>query len=218
MSTLFPLLIPQLLKFTTMKKTVLLLAVIVLAAFTVKGQGMTQDERAALVKQFEDTKANLLSAVNGLSDAQMKYKTAPDRWSVADCLEHIVLAEKGLFDMEQNAMKQSANPDKRKDIKVKDEDLAKMIGDRSKKAKAPETMQPKGTFATTAEAVQAFTDQRDKIIDYVKTTNDDLRNHVVDMPMGSPMDAYQILILIASHSGRHTKQLEEVKADPGFPK
>ena len=69
-----------------MRKTALLLAIIVLAAFTVKGQGMTQEERAAIVKQFEDTKANLLKEINGLSDAQMKFKPAPDRWSVADCL------------------------------------------------------------------------------------------------------------------------------------
>jgi uncharacterized damage-inducible protein DinB len=201
-----------------MRKTALLLAIIVLAAFTVKGQGMTQEERAAIVKQFEDTKANLLKEINGLSDAQMKFKPAPDRWSVADCLEHITLAEKGLFGMEQQAMSQPANPDKRKEIKVTDEALAQRIADRSKKAKAPEQIQPKGTFATTAEAVQAFTEQRDKIIDYVKTTNDDLRNHVADMPMGSPMDAYQILILVATHSGRHTQQIQEVKADPGFPK
>lgn len=200
-----------------MKKLSLVLTAIILSAFTLKAQ-ITEDERAALVKQFEDTKANLLKDVNGLSDAQMKFKTAPDRWSVADCLEHIILAEKGLFEMEQNAVKQPANPDKRKDIKVKDEDLTKMLGDRSKKNKAPEMLQPKGTFATSAEAIAAFTAQRDKIIDYVKTTNEDLRNHVADMPMGSPMDAYQILLLVAGHSGRHTKQLEEVKADPGFPK
>jgi len=201
-----------------MKKTLLLLAAIVLAAFTVKSQGMTAEERAAIVKQFEDTKANLLKEVNGLSEAQMKYKPAPDRWSVADCLEHITVSEKGLFEMQQNTMKQAANPEKRKDIKVTDEALAQRISSRDKKFKAPENLQPKGTFATTAEATQAFTEQRDKIIDYVKNTNDDMRNHVADMPMGSPMDAYQILILIANHSARHTKQLVEVKADPGFPK
>lgn len=86
-----------------MKKT-LLLATIVLSAFMVKGQGMTQEERSAIVKQFEDTKATLLKEVNGLSDAQMKFKQAPDRWSVADCLEHITVSEKALFGMEQNAM------------------------------------------------------------------------------------------------------------------
>lgn len=202
-----------------MKKVILLLTVFALSAFTINRQGISQDERALLVTQFQETKDNLLKQVNGLSDAQMKFKPAPDRWSVADCLEHIVMAEKGIFGMEQNGVKQPANPDRRKEIKVKDEELIKMIGDRSQKHKAPEMMQPKGTFTTSAAAIQAFTEQRDKIIDYVKTTNDDLRNHVIDMPNGgAPMDAYQVLLLAASHSGRHTKQIEEVKADPAFPK
>ncbi len=202
-----------------MKQVTLLLAVFILSAFTVKKPGLGQDERAALVSQFEETKANLLKTVNGLSDAQIKFKPAPDRWSIAECMEHIILSEKSIFEMEQNAVKQPANPEKRKEIKVKDEELLKMVGDRSRKGKAAEDMQPKGIYPTNAAAIQAFTEQRDKIIDYVKNTNDDLRNHVIDMPHGgSPIDAYQILLLASSHVGRHTKQIEEVKADPGFPK
>jgi hypothetical protein len=32
------------------------------------------------------------------------------------------------------------------------------------------------------------------------------------------MDAYQVLLLMASHSARHTLQIREVEADPNFPK
>jgi hypothetical protein len=32
------------------------------------------------------------------------------------------------------------------------------------------------------------------------------------------VDLYQVLILLAAHSARHTLQLEEVMASPGFPK
>jgi hypothetical protein len=32
------------------------------------------------------------------------------------------------------------------------------------------------------------------------------------------LDAYQWLLLLASHSERHTLQILEVKADPNFPK
>ncbi|GAA0555449.1 DinB family protein [Chitinophaga japonensis] len=116
----------------------------------------------------------------------------------------------------QSGKIQPADPEKRKAIKATDEDLLKMAGDRSKKGKAPEFIQPKGTYPTTADAIQAFTEQRDKVMDYVKNTDDDLRNHVVDMP-NSPLDAYQMLLLISAHSGRHTMQIAEVKADPGFP-
>jgi len=199
-----------------MRKLTLLLAVVLLSAFTVKKQGLTRDDREVLLNHFQETRDNLLKAVDGLSDEQMDFKPAPDRWSVRQCLEHIILSEKGLFEMQQNAMKQPADPEKRKTIKATDEGLLKMLADRSQKGKAPEMIQPKGTYPSTAAAIQAFTEQRDKIVDYAKNTHDDLRNHVVDMP-NAPLDGYQMLLLISAHTGRHTVQIEEVKAAPGFP-
>jgi hypothetical protein len=44
-----------------------------------------------------------------------------------------------------------------------------------------------------------------------------LRNHVASSPIGT-YDAYQLILLIGAHSNRHTQQIEEVKADPNFPK
>jgi hypothetical protein len=49
-------------------------------------------------------------------------------------------------------------------------------------------------------------------------TTPDLRAHVADSPIGQPLDAYEWLLFIAAHSKRHTEQIQEVKADPNFPK
>ena len=35
---------------------------------------------------------------------------------------------------------------------------------------------------------------------------------------GKKLDGYEWLLYIAAHSERHTKQIDEVKADPHFPK
>ena len=37
-------------------------------------------------------------------------------------------------------------------------------------------------------------------------------------PVLGPLDAYQWILRISAHSESHTKQIEEVKADPSFPK
>ena len=58
---------------------------------------------------------------------------------------------------------------------------------------------------------------REKTIAYAQSTQDDLRTHVGEGPMG-PMDAYQWLLLLAAHSARHTAQILEVEANPGYPK
>ena len=47
---------------------------------------------------------------------------------------------------------------------------------------------------------------------------DDLRAHAGDSPLEKRMDAYERVLFVAAHSDRHTKQINEVKADPNFPK
>jgi len=200
-----------------MKKLTLYASIILLSAFTLQRPALTRDDKSFLLEQLQSTRNKLVNDISGLSDEQMNFKPAPDRWSVSECVEHIITAEKSIFEQQQAAVKQPANPEKRKDIKVADTTLIRMMTDRSQKGKAPADMVPKGLYPTANAAVEAFTAQRSQVIDYVESTNDDLRNHVIVSPQGA-MDAYQYLLLLNGHSARHTLQLEEVIADPAFPK
>src|SRR5258706_12241465 len=92
-----------------------------------------------------------------------------------------------------------------------------MVGDRSNKPTAPEPITPSGKFTTPADAAQAFTEKRNRNLEYAKTTTDDLRVHTVKGPLGI-MDSYQFLLLMASHTGRHTDQIKEVQANADYPK
>jgi hypothetical protein len=58
---------------------------------------------------------------------------------------------------------------------------------------------------------------RERTMEFL-TSTPGLRDHVMDSPLGQPLDAYEWLLFISAHSERHTKQILEVKADPGFPK
>lgn len=74
---------------------------------------------------------------------------------------------------------------KRADIKVTDEDVIKKIEDRSTKVKTFAPLEPVNTpYKTLAEAWESFSANRDKLIEFVNTTNDDLRNHVAQLPVG----------------------------------
>jgi hypothetical protein len=203
-----------------MKKLWLLLSVATFTGFIAPGPAVktVKDDKTLLITQLEQTRDNLLKDVQGLTDAQLEYKTAPDRWSVIECVEHVTLIEKAIMEGEQHLVQQPANPERRKDIKSTDEQIIKGVEDRSHKVKAPEFGVPKHNYASDAEAIKNFTDSRNKLIEYVTNTKDDLRNHVMDHPVLGPIDAYQLLLLDAAHTNRHTQQLEEVKADPGFPK
>jgi len=179
---------------------------------------LTPEERASALKSLQATHDAFLQSISGLSEKQWTFKPAPDRWSVAEVSEHITVSESTLFGLVQKTVAGPATPDKRSEVKVTDEQILQMVPDRSHKAQAPEFLQPTGRWATRDELTKTFEDARKATIDYVKTTPDDLRDHFEAHPKLGPMDAYQWILLISAHSERHTKQIEEVKADPNFPK
>src|SRR3989442_4847503 len=78
---------------TTMKKVALLLSALLFLGCAAFGQALTQADRERSVKYLQQTRDGVVGATKGLSEAQMKFKPAPDRWSVAETLEHIALAE-----------------------------------------------------------------------------------------------------------------------------
>uniref|UniRef100_UPI003D7FB068 DinB family protein n=1 Tax=Pedobacter sp. TaxID=1411316 RepID=UPI003D7FB068 len=161
---------------------------------------------------------SLKHSVDGLSAAQLQYKPAADKWSVSQCLEHIVLAERMIFSFARQGMDKPAQPERRKEIKMKDEDLIKGINDRSHKAKASKEMIGTGKYTNAAAALQELENDRKNVLAYLDTVAvDNLRNHVSESPFG-PLDGYQSFLFIPGHTSRHTLQIIEIKADPNFPK
>jgi len=178
---------------------------------------MTPAERAYLLDLLESSNKDMLASIQGLSEAQWKFKPSPTAGSVAECAEHIILAEDYIFGSSQQVLKTPAAARLPNATGEADRQFVARIKDRSKKATAPELITPSGKIATPADAVREFTARRDKTIAYVESTNEDLRVHSGDGPAGK-MDGYQILLLLASHSSRHTARILEVKASAGFPK
>jgi hypothetical protein len=179
---------------------------------------LTPTERESALKSLQATHDAFLKSIAGLSEKQWRFKPAPDRWSVAEVSEHIAISESTIFGLEQKIMMTPSNPDKRGEVAGKDEIIIQRVPDRSHKAQAPEMLKPTNRWATEADLTKAFEDSRKATMDYVRTTNDDLREHFGPHPVLGSLDAYQWILLISAHSERHTKQIEEVKADPNFPK
>ena len=201
----------------TMGRSLLTLLVVTGLAGTINDTSISKKERKSGIVIMKDTRDDAVNATKGLSDAQANFKATPEKWSVKECMYHIAGAEKLLWTMFEGTMKAPANPEKRSEIKVTDEKVVSMIEDRTTKAQAPEPIQPKNTgFNSLTEAVEDFKNSRGNHIKYLKNSTEDLRNHVVQMPFGY-IDCYQFLLFMAAHSNRHTQQMNEVKANPGFP-
>jgi hypothetical protein len=191
-----------------------LIACLAMPAFKLSG-----DEEAKLAGHLQRTSKELRQAVKGLSAEQFKFKAAPDKWSVAECLEHIAVSEEFIRQVvTERALKSPAKPEGIADRRKNDDKLLAGLVDRSQKFQAPEPIKPSNKFATPQAAMGHFLKARKDTIAFAKTTDADLRAHTAPHPAFKELDAYQWLLLIAGHSERHTKQILEVKADPNFPK
>ena len=193
------------------------IGLVLIIATTARAQELTRAEKERALAYLESTKANVVATTNGLSEAQWNFKPAPDRWSVAQVMEHIAASEDFIRDglIKDKVMVSAAGPPDR-DMKKIDDAVVKMVPDRSHKAQAPEPLVPNNRFGSPEGSLKHFLESRATTEQYLKTTSG-LRDHVMDGPVGK-MDGYEFILFIAAHSERHTKQIEEVKADPNFPK
>jgi uncharacterized damage-inducible protein DinB len=181
-----------------------------------RAQDLTPADKERAMQYLESTKKNIVEATKGLSAAQWNFKAAPDRWSVAETMEHIAAAEDLIRGMIiEKGMKGPAEAGR--DIKKTDDAVVAMIPDRSHKAQAPEPLKPTNRFGSPDGAVKHFLESRAQTEDFLNNTPD-LRQHVSDSPLGMKLDAYEWVLFLTAHSERHLKQIQEVKADPNFPK
>ena len=124
-----------------------------LAAPMMAAEGeMTPAERAYLLEQLEQSKKEMLASIQGVTAAQWKFKPAPAVWSVAECAEHIILAEDYIFGGAQAALI-PAGPRLENANAEHDRALVAGVKDRSKKATAPEPITPANKFAAPADAI-----------------------------------------------------------------
>jgi hypothetical protein len=198
-----------------MKKALWITCGLFFLASTALSQTLTQADRDRGVKYLEQTRDGVIAATKDLSEAQWKFKAAPDKWSVAETLEHIALAEDYMFGYVTNMVMKAPAGAPDRDVAKMDAMVLKMVPDRSNKRQAPPELVPTGRWSP-AETLEHLLKSRQRTIEYMQTAPD-LRQHVSDSPLG-PLDGYEWLLFISAHSDRHTKQILEVEAVADFPK
>ena len=179
---------------------------------------LTPEERAHAIKLLQDSRAEFLNAVENISEAQWTWKSAPDRWSVGETAEHILLAETQLFSQVTRALAAPANPDWEKQTAGKTAFLERVMVDRRNKATAPEAIRPQGL--SKDEVIRRYKEERAKTIRFAQETQAALKEHTAEhsFKVFNTLNAYQWLIYIPLHNLRHDQQIAEVQAMPDYPK
>lgn len=172
---------------------------------------LTPLERQRLVAHLEMTAGWLADELAGLSQPQLEFRRAPGSWSILEVVEHLALVGPIYWNDLQKAVQ---GPPSSRDLSSRDANILWYGIDRTHRETAigPET--PKARLRDLRAGMDAYRKQHARLLQYVKTTKDDLRGRFVER-QGS--DAYQWALLISTHDQRHILQIREIKADPKFP-
>lgn len=199
-----------------LKQIVLLLAATLLlcSGSLFASEPMTAEEKQALLDHLDRTAANFRKSIEGVSEAQWTFKPAPDRWSLAECAEHIVSSESFIRERFAPSLETPASAELLAGAR-REQQIEKLVTDRTTKFNAPEPLVPSQKYRTAAEALAAFDAERQKTIELARSSGD-LRSFAMASPSG-PLDAYGWFTFLSSHTARHTQQIEEVKTAAGYP-
>jgi DinB superfamily len=180
---------------------------------------METHERQLVLDQLAASQARLLELVDGLTPAQWTFHPAEGRWSIGDCLEHVIRVEDRILGVIGKKLAEGKpEPEKKDPAHAKDAVVTKGVPDRTVRREAPEPVRPTGQWPGADELLAEFRKTRQRTTDFAATTQSDLRSYFNPHGGFGELDFYQWLLVLSLHGSRHAQQIEEIKAAPGFPR
>jgi len=181
-------------------------------------------ELANLIAAANNVASEARSVFGHLSVAQLNWKPSSDRWSVAQCFDHLITSNKGYFPVIENVLAGKKRtlwegvpvlPGLAGKLLIKSLDPAA-----TRRIKAPKKFEP-AQNDISASVINDFVEQQAQIVEKMRATEHlDLEKTVVTSPVAaaitySLMDAYRIIVV---HEQRHFQQAKRVTEENAFPK
>ncbi|PWT99493.1 MAG: hypothetical protein C5B51_27090 [Terriglobia bacterium] len=184
-------------------------------------QALSQSELDRARLYLEQTKVLIGGALRNLSQAQWNYKPSPDRWSIAEIVEHVIFVQEQVLGPIREKLESAPVTPVRPDCKQVDDVIIYQIP--SRLAKFPSPAQPSGGLGL-AEALDRLPANYGRLAERLEKTPGLRERSIESRPLRAisngaydMMDGYQWILAVAAHTERHTKQVVELMADPGFP-
>lgn len=158
---------------------------------------------------LEDGREELLAALRPYSEERAAERPGEGRWSVLECVEHIVAVEERHLRWLERA--RAIEPRRDDDRALR---LFTTIRNRFDRVEAPEVLKPKGRFATLDEARTAFISVRARVVALVRERGEDLYALGAHHPFFGSVNGVELVQLIDGHARRHTEQILTLWDEP----
>lgn len=177
-----------------------------------------------LIDQISEISQKAGEKFSGLSEKQLNWKPEPKKWSIAQCLDHLIVSNKTYYPSFEKLISHSY----RLSFFQKINPFKKMLGpimikymsnDGKKSFKSPKMFEPTSSNITS-RIVSDFNDHQEEMKRYYQRLGQlDTKNLIVASPV-SALITYTLadaMELLAVHERRHLKQAENVLNHPNFP-
>lgn len=163
--------------------------------------------------------------VTGLSEAQLSWTSAPESWSIAQCLDHLATTSKAFEPYLTAAIKRGrdkwpvSSPVPYRPSWVGGWLIKQVLPETTRKVSSPKVFRPSQSPAIENAAEEFLKQQAEFLrfvreaegLDYNKTK---LRSPVTPLMRYSLADAFVVTVV---HGWRHLAQARRVRETPGFP-
>ncbi len=166
-----------------------------------------------LLKHLDENRAALRAAVDRIPSSLRGTRPTPDRWSVAEVLEHLGRVEEGITrllasKLSEASMTGALEPDPETSPVAGEIDHRRIL-DRSRRITAGERVLPRGEMDAAA-ALAALDASRARLRDLV-IAHDGMSLGAISHPhpVLGVINGYQWFMFVAAHEARHTGQIVE---------
>jgi DinB superfamily len=177
-----------------------------------------------IISEAEDNNAAARKLVAGLSESQLNWKPAPDKWSISQCLDHLAVTS-SKFDqyftvaLERGRRKWPAtSPPAYRPSWMGSWLIKQVHPETGRNLPAPKVFRP--STSAIQGALEKFLKQQAQFLEFVRKTEGvdynrtRIRSPVTPLMRYSLADAYVVTVV---HGQRHLGQALRVRESPGFP-
>jgi hypothetical protein len=171
---------------------------------------LNEQDRAHLLERLEETRAEFERAVQAVpADLWLAGPETGGSWSLGQIAEHVAVTEAELLSFVRHNLLATPAVEPDTEQAQLDQRIPQAVLDPERRPQAPESVRPRGRWADAASLLSEFRLVRAATIEYVRNTRDPLRLHRVARKGLGNMDGYHWLLLLVSHTERHTRQMHE---------
>ena len=183
-----------------------------------------QDFINSVLEKGKQAEEKVRSSFSNLTAEQLNWKPAPEKWSIGECLHHLIRTDRGYFPI----LEKITSNNYKMSFWQRASPFSKMWGGMFKKylqenvtrkLKAPGKSQPSKSEIRT-DIIDKYNQNLSKLLNYVdRCRNVELEKTIITSPMLSIVtyNLHDVITFLIQHEHRHINQAMRVKESEGFP-